>query len=215
MQQHTRPARAEHDGHRASRRRNGLEIQQRLTRRFARKLQRAIACYELIQREAATGTCVALLATAVLLHEHGNIEAHQRTHVRGQLALTVRNEHDLVHGGDTRHHLHDARVELACLTIDTLEPRDLLLVLHRRGDVDGQIEAVARLGLPRLHATFAALRSDGASGTRRFLQRGQHDLVRVREAGLFARQRAHTDALLDAGAAVLHDAVFQRPRLFA
>ena len=36
---------------------------------------------------------------------------------------------------------------------------------------------------------------------RRLLERRQHDLVRIREAGLLAGDGAHADALLDAGAA--------------
>ena len=73
---------------------------------------------------------------------------------------------------------------------------------------------MSSLRLPRLHATLTALLGDGTSGARRFFQRRQHDLVGVRKSGLLARERADTHALLDARAAVLHDAVFQCPGLF-
>ncbi len=74
---------------------------------------------------------------------------------------------------------------------------------------------MAGLRLPRLHAPFTALSGDRAGRARSLFQRGENDFVGVSEAGLLASERTHANALLDAGAAVLHDAVFQRPRLFA
>jgi len=54
---------------------------------------------------------------------------------------------------------------------------------------------------------------DGARGTRGLLERRQHDLVRVSEAGLLTGERPHANPLFDAGAAVLDHAVLERPGL--
>ena len=54
---------------------------------------------------------------------------------------------------------------------------------------------------------------DRARGAGCFQQRRQHDLVGIREAGLFAGHRAHADALLDRVVAFLDDAVLEHPGL--
>src|SRR5579863_3120361 len=69
--------------------------------------------------------------------------------------------------------------------------------------------------MPGADAPIASLHRNGAGGAGSLLQRGQDDLVGVGEAGLFAGERAYADALLDAGAAVLDDAVLERPGLLA
>ena len=69
------------------------------------------------------------------------------------------------------------------------------------------------LRVPGRDAALPARHRDGARGARGFLERRQHDLVGVGKAGLLAGERAHADALLDAGAAVLDDAVLERPGL--
>ena len=60
-----------------------------------------------------------------------------QTRICCELALTIRDQNYFMHGRDAGHHLHDARIQLACFAVHALEPRDLLLVLHRRRNVDG------------------------------------------------------------------------------
>ena len=95
-----------------------------------------------------------------------------------------------------------------------LEQLDLVAIVERVDRIDRQIQAAATGGMPGLHAAARPEARNGARGMRGFEQRGQHHFVGIREAGLLAGQRAHTDALLDAVRAVLDDAVLERPRLF-
>ncbi len=120
-----------------------------------------------------------------------------------------------MHGGDARGDMHDARIDLARLAVDSLQPGDLVLVGKRGDGIGRQIQAVARLRAPGADAPIAALDGDGARGAGGLLQGGQDDLVGVGEAGLLAGERAHADALLDARAAVLDDAVLERPGLLS
>ncbi len=157
MQQHSRPAWAEHHGHGARGRGNRFQVQQRLPRGLTCEAQWPIARDQLFERVASASTGVALLAATILLREHRDVESHEGAHVCCEITVAVRYENDFVNGGYARHHLHDARVELASLAIHALEPCDFLFVFHRRRSVDRQIEVVARLGFPRLHAPFATV----------------------------------------------------------
>ena len=109
--------------------------------------------------------------------------------------------------------MHDARIEPARLAVDTLEPRNLLGGGERGGRIGRQVQLVSVRGAPGAHTSLAALHGYGARRARGLLERRQNDLVGVGEAGLLAGESAHADPLLDAGAAVLDDAVLERPGL--
>src|SRR5262249_49676226 len=106
-----------------------------------------------------------------------------------------------------------ARVGAAPAPMPALEPRHLLAGGERGARVLGQVQLMPRLVLPGADAPLVARDRDGTRGARGLLQRRQHDLVRVGKAGLLAGERPYPDALLDAGAAVLHDPVLERPGL--
>ncbi len=97
----------------------------------------------------------------------------------------------------------------------SLEQPHLGVVAQRLERVDRRIQAAAALRAPGLQRAGAAGTRDGARRVRRLEQRRQHDLVRIRETGLLAGERAHADAVVDAVRAVLDDAVLERPRLLA
>ena len=63
-------------------------------------------------------------------------------------------------------------------------------------------------------SAIAAVR-DRTGSPRGFQQLRQHDLVGIGETGFLAADRPHAHALLDRVAAVLDDALLQRPRLAA
>src|SRR5581483_184372 len=118
-------------------------------------------------------------------------------------------------GGDARGDVHDARIDLAGLAVDALQPRNLVLVGKRGDGIGRQIEAVTRLRVPGADAPITPLHGDRASRARGFLQSGQDDLIGVGEACLLTRERAYTHTLLDARTPVLHDAVLERPGFLA
>ena len=108
-----------------------------------------------------------------------------------------------------------ARVDRARATVELLQQRDLVHVGERRDRVVGRVQAVRRRRVPGLDLALAALARDRARRARRLEQRRRHDLVGIGEAGALAGHRAHADALLDAVAAFLDDAVLERPVLLA
>src|SRR5207237_4029654 len=162
---------------------------------------------------AATGAGITLLAAAVLLHEHRDVETHQRANISRQLALARGYQDDLVHGGDTGGDVHDARINAASLAIYTLEPRNLVVSCKRSNRIRGQVEPVPRLRVPCADAPLAAVNGDRARCTRGFLEGGQDDLVGVGEPRLLTRERPHADTLRDARAALLDEAVLERPEI--
>ena len=137
VQQDAGPARAENHGHETRRRGNRIQIHQRLAHRLARERDRFVGGHELRQRDAPTGARIALFAAAVLFDDHRNIETHQRTHVGREMPVAVGHQHDFVHGDDARHDLLDARIHLARLAIDALEPRDFLARRETAHRIDG------------------------------------------------------------------------------
>jgi hypothetical protein len=82
--------------------------------------------------------------------------------------------------------------------------------------VDAAVERAAARDLAARHLGARAARPrDGAHGARRVQQRGLGDVVGIGESGLLAAHRAHADALVDAEAAGLDDALFQAPAFAA
>ena len=83
----------------------------------------------------AAGTLVSLLsphpaaaalATAVLLDDHADVEAHQRPHIRRQAAIGGCHQDALPHTGHAHGDLLDTRVQCTSGGVDTLEQLDLL-----------------------------------------------------------------------------------------
>ena len=79
---------------------NRLEIDQRLAHRLAAMLERPIPAQQLVEAEASAAAAVALLAPAVLLDDHRDIDAHQRAHIGRQRAVARGDQDDLVHRGE-------------------------------------------------------------------------------------------------------------------
>src|SRR5882757_11475163 len=107
--------------------------------------------------------------------------------------------------------MDDPRIQLAGLAIDAFQPLDLLLVRQSDTGIAGQVQRMSELRLPGTDLPVTTLNGNGTCRPRRLFERGQHNLIGVGETGLLTGQRPHAHALLDAGAAVLHDAVLERP----
>ena len=114
-----------------------------------------------------------------------------------------------------RHDLHDARIDARASRGRRARARRPSRRRRAAGArIHRQVQLVAGLvgcqactrRSPPCTAIARAAREASSSA-------GQHDLVRIGEAGLLAGERTHADALLDAGAAVLDDAVLERPGL--
>ena len=87
VQQHARPARAEHDGHLAGRRGDRFEVHQRLGERDVDRPVPGRRLEQLVIEVAAAEAVIAGLAPAVLLGDDLDVEADQRADVVGDEAV--------------------------------------------------------------------------------------------------------------------------------
>ncbi len=214
VEQDARPAGAEHHRHGAGRGRIGAEVHARLMHRLAGVVVQAVVAEPaVVVTPAAAGT--ALLAAAVLFHDHGDRHAHQRTHVGRHVAVAARHHHHLPRAGDVRHDLGDAWILATGEALEALEQLDLGGVVERVERVVGPVQAGPELVRDDADAAALAGRSDRTRGGGGADQGVERDVVGVGEGGLLAADRAHAHTLLDVEAARLDDALFQAPGLGA
>jgi len=124
VQQDAGPAGSEHDGHGAGRSRYCLEIHECLAHGLTHEAERPVAGKQLIEAEASAAAAIALLAPAMLFHDHRNVATNERPHIRGQCPVACRDQYDLVDADDACHHLLDARIDTARLGIEPAERTD-------------------------------------------------------------------------------------------
>ncbi len=138
VQEDARPARSQH--HRHGSRRGGarLEVHQRLPHRGIGHLAEALVG-EMSVAESPAAAAVALLAPAVLLHDHGDREVHERAHVRGAHAVDACHEDHLVLAREAPDHLLHARIGGAGAFLQPLQKAHLLGIVQRGDGVDRRV----------------------------------------------------------------------------
>src|SRR2546425_8276523 len=108
VEQDARPARPEHDGHRAGRSVHGAELEDGLARRLPREPAPALVLEEEVERDAPAAAVGADLALAALLGDRGHVESRQRPDVADRPARGRRDQrHDLL-ARERHDHLRDA-----------------------------------------------------------------------------------------------------------
>src|SRR5690606_34203794 len=120
VQQDPRPTGPQHDGHRPCRCRGRLEIHDRAAYGFRNEILPTIVLEESPKAVAPAAAAVALLATAILLDDHGDIHAHERTDVRRQRAVACHDQYDFMAAREARHHLRHTRIHATRFDIDPL-----------------------------------------------------------------------------------------------
>src|SRR5690606_9895578 len=163
---------------------------------FRNEILPTIVLEESPKAVAPAAAAVALLATAILLDDHGDIHAHERTDVRRERAIACHDQYDFMAAREARHHLRHTRIHAPRFDIDPLEQADLIRIAQPFQRIDGQIQPVAARGAPSLERRVRPAARDRTRCARGFGERRQDDFVRVGETRLLAGQRAHTDALL-------------------
>ena len=218
VQQHARPTIAQHHRHRAGRRVDRVQIHQRLAQGFLAAALRTVTAkqFGVVVTSAVAGT--GRFATAVLLHDHLGVEAHERPDVACHHAVAAGDKDGVDRGAQRHRNLAHARVGGAQQSVDAahrIEFRGVVVSVDRIGG------GVQRLGRSRAGAgqrgrgAAVAVAGDGFRGARSREQRVSVDFVGIRETGLFAGDRPHADALIDRVRAVLDDAVLHRPAFAA
>ena len=162
VQQHPRPAGAEHDLHLAGRRVDRAEIDQRLAQRLVGgRLPVGGLKQALVGDSAAAAVAAALHAIALADHD-GDVEPDQRADVRGPLAAGAQDLDRLPVAADRGGHLAHPRVLAAGVGVDLFQQLDLGLEGHESQGVvvavEPRVGAERRLGhgavvaaLDRLH----------------------------------------------------------------
>src|SRR5690606_14778178 len=123
VQQHPGPAGPHHHRQGTGRRGNRLQVDQRLAQRLAgiahgALLAVAVAFEEIAVVGTSAATVAAALATAVVLDDHADVEAHQRADVDPQAAVAGGDQDLVPDSGQAHRDLPDARVEGSGGTVD-------------------------------------------------------------------------------------------------
>ena len=213
VEQHARPAGAEHHRHRPGRRRHRIQIDQRRAHGFLGMALGGIGVEQPSGVEASAAAAEAALSAPVLLGDHGHVETRQRTHVGAQRAIGGHHQTGLVLESDAHGDFLHSRILGAGKGVDAPQQVDFGVFA---GGGDGIHRGVAhwRLGArSRLHCARAAAAGNAARRVGGVRKRRQGDVVGVGEARLLAADGAHPDAPIDAEGAALHGAVLQHPRL--
>ena len=213
VQQHARPAGAQHHGHRPGGRVHRFQVDQRLAQGFARELLGLAAVEKFRVGVAPAEPSIARFAAAVLLHDHLDVHAHQRTYVRGQHAVAARDQHGVHATGQTDRNLLNARIGRTQQFVYDAERFDLGVVVQRIDGIVAGVQRMAAAAYQRMRRMRVAVAGDRPRGAGRAQQRLRIDVVGIGEAGLLAGDGAHADALIDGMRAILDDAVLHRPAL--
>ena len=218
VQQHTGPAGAEHHRQRAGGSGNRLQVDQRLAQRLAGVAHGPILMLvQLFEEEAIVGAPAAAMAapfaTAVLLDDHADVEAHQRADVGTQAAVAGGDQHLVPDAGQADRDLLDARIQRAGGAVDALEQLHLGGALQHVERVVMGIQVTHLRRGKRLHPALLPGPRDRTGGAAGGAQRRLVDGVAVGEAGLLAGLGAHADTLVEMEAAFLDDAVLENPGL--
>ncbi|MCY1416290.1 hypothetical protein D9M71_317940 [compost metagenome] len=210
VQQHARPARAQHYRQGTGRCRDRFQIHQGLAQGLA-----GIAHHPLLGEVAVIGTPATALptafTTAVLLDDHADVEAHQRAYVGSQAAIGRGNQNAFPDPGHAHADLLNARVQGTGGGIDTLKQLDLFGTAEHVQRVVRGIQSGHLLAAEGLHRAVLPGTGNRTGGTGCRGQRFKVDRVAVGEAGFFAGLGTHAHALVEVEAALFDDTVLQRP----
>ena len=218
MQQHARPTVTQHYRHHAGGRVDCVQVHQRLTQRFARETLGFVAAEQFLVGMATAEAGAGRFAAAVVFHDHLHVHAHQRPDVAGHHAIAARDENGVERRAQRDHNLLHARIGGAQQPIDTAHGVEFAGVGVGVDRIDRRIQRGRRVAAghdQRWRRAGVAIAGDGTRRARGGEQRVGLDFVGIREAGLFAGDRAHADALVDRMHAVLDDAIFHRPAFAA
>ena len=216
VQQDAGPARAQHHRHLAGRRGPCFEIDHGFVHGAVHVFAQHFVG-EHFQADAPASAAMAHFTPAALLGDHGERQAHQRPHIRGQAAVAAGHQHHVVFGAQAGHDLDHARIGRARHALDALEQGDLLGRAQRGQGVDVGIQLAGIVGrhLGRHLDLARAAPRDAAHGMGRGQQRLRRQAVGIGESRFFAADRAHAHALPDRKAAGLDDAFLQAPAFAA
>ncbi len=144
VQQHARPARAEHHRKHPRRGRYRIQVDQRHAYRFTRPgfgthFTIFIGKEELIA-ETAAAAAGATLAFAVIIDLHADRQAHQRAHVRCQRTVGSRHQHQFIDAGKAGGDFLHALIGSTRRIIDAVQQLNFLFTRQALQRVERRVE---------------------------------------------------------------------------
>ena len=194
VQQHARPAGAEHHRHLARRRGDRFEVHQRLRQRDVDRPVPALRLEQVVVEVAAAEAVEAGLAPPVLLGHDLDVEPHQRPHVVRDEAVRADDVDHAPRARQADRDLGDARIAGARRRVDLLAERDL----PREGDQAQRIavRVELRVGPPRRRGAGALRRIEHRHRLGGAADRAFAELVGLGEGRGLARNPAQAEARL-------------------
>ena len=211
VEQDARPARAEHDRHRAGGGVDRVEVGERLAGGLAREAFGA-AVGERRERQPSAAAVGALLAVRAALRNAGDGQMDQRTDVADEDARRVHDEHDAVLDAETGEHVGDGRVRGAGRGVEPLEEGDLVGERRVDGRFGERVEVVRR-ARPARHRQRRIIRTLVGDEARRAggdLEPLERHLIGVRVARPRPGEDANAHALAHVPGCLLDDALLER-----
>src|SRR2546425_139126 len=205
VEQDARPARPEHDGHRAGGSVHGAELEDGLARRLPREPAPALVLEEEVERDAPAAAVGADLALAALLGDRGHVESRQRPDVADRPARGRRDQrHDLL-ARERYDHLRDAWIGGPCRAVHLSQKVELPREVGRERRLGERVEIVR----PAARRNGNDPRGGRAVGdrarlARRLLQILERDVVGMRVAGARSGQRPDPRPLADVAGGLFH-----------
>ena len=215
VEQDAGPPGSEYDRHRARGRRHGIELHDGLPNGFPRILHGFVARQEIVEIGTGATTRVALLPAATLLEDDADVEAHKRPDVGRKRSVRGSDKHHIVTARQADHDLLDTRVERSRSALDFTEKRYLLRITDTRCRIRRRIERHRRTAAPCLQRPRLALAGNSPRRRRCLLQRWEHHLIGVGEAGLLPAHGPHADPLVKTETALTNNAVLDGPAFLA
>ncbi len=209
VQHDARPAGAENDVHRAGRRVDRFEIDERLAQRLVGAVLPVALGDEIAEADAPAAAVGAALLPVAFADDDGDVDARHRPDVAHAVAVGAQDIDDLPARGDRGRHLAHLVVLAAQIGVDLLQDLHLLLEARLADRVFVAVEfLVGALRRCRIGAGIAA--RDRADGIGRALQRRNRKIARMRVADRFAGNGAQAETLVGVEAAALQAAIVER-----
>src|SRR2546430_2657266 len=205
VEQDARPARPEHDGHRAGRSVPGAELEDGLARRLPREPAPALVLEEEVERDAPAAAVGADLALAALLGDRGHVESRQRPDVADRPARGRRDQrHDLL-ARERHDHLRDAWIGGPCRAVHLSQEVEFPREVGRERRLGERVEIVR----PAARRNGNDPRGGRAVGDRARLARRllpilEREVIGMRVAGARSGQRPDPRPLADVARGLFH-----------
>ena len=119
---------------------------------------------EIFITETTAAAAAAVFAFTVLFHQHTDRQAHQRTDIRRQCAVSGSYQHFFIDTGQAGIHFLHSRIFRTGHTVKAVQQRDFFLTRHCAQRIECSIECRVIDTVQALHLTVTLLTDNTAGG---------------------------------------------------